>query len=427
MFSQHVSRNLSAYCHDELSEEESRRVAEHLMGCTRCRREFEEIKLGVKFAEQLPRASAPASLRHEIETALNERSRAGNAGHASSPFAFLFKWQGLAAACVALILALLLGLWWYSARTPANSQQVAGKENAPKASKPAPQQQPAEIKPAIAQTAPPSNNSPQQSIPTQGDNDKNAPGKLENGATWEVARLEGSPTIGANRIEGSGRLAVGEWLVTDNQSRAKINVADIGQVDIGPNSRVRLVGTRSTEHRLALERGRLHAAINAPPRLFIVETPSATAIDLGCAYTLEVDDAGRSVLHVTSGWVALDRKGRESIVPAGAICATEPGKGVGTPYFDDASASFRTALTNLDFKNGGAKALSIVLAEAREYDTLTLWHLLYSVRGTERGRVYDRLANLIAPPKGVTREGVLKLDKGMLELWKKELEWAWFE
>jgi hypothetical protein len=220
---------------------------------------------------------------------------------------------------------------------------------------------------------------------------------------------------------------VGEWLETDSASRAKINVADIGQVDIGPNSRVRLVGTRSTEHRLALERGRLHAMISAPPRLFIVETPSATAVDLGCSYTLEVDDRGRSILHVTSGWVALERKGRESIVPAGAVCVTEPGKGVGTPYFDDASASFRDALSRLDFRNGGAKALGVVLSEAREYDTLTLWHLLYRVRGAERARVYDRLAALIAPPKGVTREGVLRLDKGMLDLWKQGLEWAWFE
>jgi hypothetical protein len=37
------------------------------------------------------------------------------------------------------------------------------------------------------------------------------------------------------------------------------------------------------------------------------------------------------------------------------------------------------------------------------------------------------MAALIAPPAGVTREGIMGLDKGMLELWKKELEWAWFE
>jgi hypothetical protein len=425
MFSQHVSRNLSAYCHGELSEEESRRVAEHLIGCQRCRREFEEVKLGVKFAEQLPTASAPASLWSKIESALDERSRAIKSRPEPARRAPLFGWQGAAAVCALLLLALAIGAVWYYTHQTNSSSQVAEKDKPQHSTNPSQRE---ESNPATVQNPPLTGNAVQTSPAVNGNKHaETATVARGNEQTWEVARLEGAPKIGANRIEGSGRLAVGEWLETDASSRAKINVADIGQVDIGPNSRVRLVGTRSTEHRLALQRGRLHAVISAPPRLFIVETPSATAIDLGCSYTLEVDDAGRSVLHVTSGWVALESKGHESIVPAGAMCATQPGKGPGTPYFDDASVRFRDALSRLDFQNGGAKALNIVLAESREYDTLTLWHLLYRVRGAERSRVYDRLAALIAPPRGVTREGVLRLDKGMLDAWKKELEWAWFE
>jgi ferric-dicitrate binding protein FerR (iron transport regulator) len=425
MFSQHVSRNLSAYCHGELSEAEAQRVAEHLIACQRCRREFEEIKLGVQFAEQLPRTSAPESLWNEIEAALAERSNPNDARHAPSPLIARFGWRPIAAVCAVLLLALAIGGIWYSTRQPNDASQIAEKSGQQQT---APSGDPAKDNPATAQNASQVNNST-QAIPDGGNikTTGGVPVKNGSGATWEVARLEGAPRVGAHRIEGNGRIAVGEWLETDNQSRAKINVADIGQVDIGPNSRVRLVGTRSTEHRLALERGRLHAMINAPPRLFVVETPSATAIDLGCSYTLEVDDAGRSRLHVTSGWVALERQGRESIVPAGAVCVTEPGKGLGTPYFDDATPRFRAALTRFDFQNGGAKALSIVLAEAREYDTLTLWHLFSRVRGAERARVYDRMTALIAPPQGVTREGVLSLNKEMLDLWKKELEWAWFD
>lgn len=239
--------------------------------------------------------------------------------------------------------------------------------------------------------------------------------------------MEGSPKVGANHIESTGRSAVGEWLETDGSSRAQINVANIGRVNIEPNSRVRLVNTSATEHRLAMVRGRLHATISAPPRLFIVETPSGVAVDLGCSYTLEVDKAGRSILHVTTGWVELGLEGRASIVPAGAVCVTEPGNGPGTPYFNDASDRFRGALTKLDFHNGGARALSTVLGEARESDTLTLWHLLSRVRGAERERVYDRMAALVAPPQGVTREGVLRLDRSMLDRWKDVLERAWFD
>jgi hypothetical protein len=427
MFSHHVGRKLSAYCHNELPTQDSRRVAEHLIGCQSCRREFEEIKLGVKLAGQLPLASAPASLWNEIEAKLVERAGTNNLRPVPSGFAQGFAWQRLAAICAALLVALVAAIAWYNTRRPA-TPQVAVKDSVQRTQEDSAQpqrQQPVRMNQSEAQTASRANNG--GLAVSENGNNKSAPGKIEDGAAWEVARLEGTPTVGANRIEESGRLGVGEWLVTDSQSRAKINVANIGQVDIGPNSRVRLVGTRATEHRLALERGRLHAMISAPPRLFIVETPSATAIDLGCAYTLEVDDAGRSLLHVTAGWVALEQKGLESIVPAGAVCVTEPGKGLGTPYFDDASVRFQEALASLDFRRGGAKALTVVLAESREYDTLTLWHLLYRVRGASRGRVYDRLANLIAPPKGVTREGVLRLDKDMLALWKKELEWAWFE
>ncbi|HEY0083358.1 MAG TPA: FecR family protein, partial [Pyrinomonadaceae bacterium] len=243
---------------------------------------------------------------------------------------------------------------------------------------------------------------------------------------WEVARLAGAPSIDADRFDSTGRLGIGEWLETDADSRAQIKVADIGQVDVDPGTRIRLVETRPTEHRLELARGRMHATIYAPPRLFFVDTPSAVAADLGCAYTLEVDDAGRSILHVTAGWVAFEAKGRESMVPAGAACLTQPGVGPGTPYFEDASKMFHDSLAQFDFAGGGREALGVVIAEARPRDTLTLWHLLARVEGDERERVYERLAALATPPASVTRDGIMRLDPAMLYEWKALLETTWF-
>src|SRR5206468_9144106 len=103
---------------------------------------------------------------------------------------------------------------------------------------------------------------------------------------WEVVSLEGSPRLGSSPLGRAGTLPVGGWIETDAASRAEIKVGAIGEAEIEPNTRVRLVQAGVTEHRLALARGTLHARIWAPPRLFFVETPSATAVDLGCAYTL---------------------------------------------------------------------------------------------------------------------------------------------
>jgi hypothetical protein len=247
-------------------------------------------------------------------------------------------------------------------------------------------------------------------------------------AAWMVQRLDGAPRIGNERIDVAGQLGVGEWLETDASSRAQIAVATIGTVEIDENTRVKLVETAPTEHRLELARGKMSAMIWAPPRLFFVDTPSAVAADLGCAYTLEVDEHGTGLLRVTSGWVALQLKDRESIVPAEAACETRPGVGPGTPYFEDASPAFRAALSKIDFEHDtGARssALDSLLSQARSKDTLTLWHLLARVDGTDRERVYDAMASLALPPAGVTREGVLQLNREMLDRWRAVLEASW--
>jgi len=240
--------------------------------------------------------------------------------------------------------------------------------------------------------------------------------------SWNVETIAGNLTLAEK-----GKLTVGEFLETNSNSRAKIQVANIGQVEIAPNSRVQLVKTNSNEHRLSLERGILQAKILAPPRLFIVDTPSAVAVDLGCEYTLEVDAAGNSKLHVTSGFVALERDGRESIVPAGAMCLTKKGKGLGTPFSDDASAEFQKAVQRFDFENGGGEALQTIIKQSNLYDALTLWHLLSRTQKIDREKVFNALAAHIKPPANITREGILRLDKKMLDAWWTEIENVWFE
>jgi predicted anti-sigma-YlaC factor YlaD len=243
---------------------------------------------------------------------------------------------------------------------------------------------------------------------------------------WDVTRIEGQPHIGSKAVGDAGKLKVGEWLVTDDASRAEIRVGEIGQVQIEPSSRVRLVEAKADEHRLALARGKMQAFIWAPPRQFYVDTPSAVAVDLGCAYTLEVDENGQGLLNVIAGWVAFEWQGRESFVPAMAMCITRPQLGPGTPWFNDASEEFQNALAIFDISQVGSdarlNALQTVLAKSRKRDALTLWHLLARTEGSDRLSVYNRLAELIPPPPQVTPEAVMRGDRGALDLWWEKLE-----
>src|SRR5215510_399915 len=175
MFLRHVTKDISAYCHGELSNEQSKQFAEHLIACAKCRAKFEEVKLGIKLAEQLPRLAAPDHLWGDIEPLLEKRTPS-----VARP-TVVWMWPVKVAAAAVLLLVASLGAFWIYKTRPSHDVQ----------------------KPA-----------------------------------WLVRRLDGAPRIGKEQISNNGQLAIGEWLETDASSRAQIDVASIGNVDVAENSRV---------------------------------------------------------------------------------------------------------------------------------------------------------------------------------------------
>ena len=367
MFKGHVTKQLSAYCNGELADDQRENVRAHLLVCSRCQKDYEEIKFGVNLASQLPLASAPQELWGEIEAILDERSRRPIVEQKAPRFGFTFSWYRVAAVTAVLLIAVTIGLFV--------SRQS-------------------------------SNHGPRPSLAVDG---------------------TGAVRINGDRIDNNSRLAIGGTLETGDSSTAKLIVSEIGEVELASNSKIRLLQTKEDEHRLALDHGRIKATISAPPRIFFVNTPAAEAIDLGCVYDLEVDDAGGTLLHVTLGFVELVRNGRNVYVPRYAMCKARPGVGPGTPYFDDANQAFVNALERFDFEKDGENALDEVLLNSRTRDTFSLWHLLSEVDGTLRVRVLNRMIDLVGLPKDINRELVLSLDQTTLEAWKDEMvDTVWY-
>ena len=369
------SEKLSDHLDGSLAPADARTVTAHLAQCPACRRELDSLRALRTAAAALKKEIAPArDLWPEIKSQLGAERADPNAlsdlaprkNTMRSPRSVL--WPALA---LAASLALVAGVMWWQFHPPAPA--------------------------AFSDPTP---------------------------AAWAVTSTAGSPRVGEKNFQGEARLRVGQWLETDATARARLAVGAIGEVRVEPNSRLRLVSTTATNHRLELTRGTLSAFIWAPPRLFFVNTPSATAVDLGCAYTLAVDDAGDGELRVTSGYVALEEGDRESIIPTQFMCLTRRGAGPGTPFAVDAPPALKSALQRFDFPAAApftASALADLLAQARPADAVTLWHLLARVPPTQRSAVFDALAAHHAPPPGVTRAGILAGDAAMRRAWAADL------
>lgn len=236
--------------------------------------------------------------------------------------------------------------------------------------------------------------------------------------------IDGGPAQCSGTPTTRGTLPVGGWLETPADSTAELQIADIGEVRLAGASRLRLVASGPTEHRLELASGRMSARVSAPPRLFVVDTPTATAFDLGCAYDLAVEPGGRTRLTVTHGAVSLEGHGRTAFVPWGTEVLTLPGRGPGTPVAIGAVTALVDAVAAHD--RGDPAALATILALAGENDAITVFNLLANAPAAARAPILDRLDVLTPRPEWVLTEDLLAGKPAAYDAWRDSLTNAWF-
>ena len=183
-------------------------------------------------------------------------------------------------------------------------------------------------------------------------------------------------------------------IVRTTRFATRIQAPSVGTIDVAPHTTVQLVQSGADRYLLDLREGSIHAKTTSPPGVFVVNTPKASAIDLGCEYTLSVQPTGVGRLHVTAGWVELAFGFTESLVPAHAHATIDADGNLGPAIFDDAPFS-------------DDASLDTILRTARTKDAFTLLNLFpRTASADERARIYDRLNALVPAPPSITREAV---------------------
>ena len=208
-------------------------------------------------------------------------------------------------------------------------------------------------------------------------------------------------------------LRAGDVLRTDATSRIRLEARSVGVIDIDGTSTVRLIESRKGRQRIALDSGVIHARTTSPPGVFVVDTPQARAIDLGCSYVLSIAPGGEGELRVTSGWVELARGWEQSLVPQGASALIRSDGQITAPAFDDADPRFRAAVRDFAEKHD----LATIVTYARKRDAYTLLNLFRLATPDERTALFDRLNQLVPAPPPVRRAAVRDWRPATTELW----------
>src|SRR5215471_7518329 len=183
MFRNHAKRHLSAYCNGELAENDCRRVSEHLLVCQSCRREYEEISQGVRLAGQLRKLGAPDEIWTGIEAQIEANSIVAQDGILRSPSRGA---TGDGRIRTSRLVGVASGRWLRATVAAAGLMVIIG----------------AGVLIYMKQRP---------------------------RAAWAIEVVEGEPRVGSSAIGKEGKLYVGQWLETDQASRATLYPGPIGK------------------------------------------------------------------------------------------------------------------------------------------------------------------------------------------------------
>jgi len=245
-------------------------------------------------------------------------------------------------------------------------------------------------------------------------------------AGWQFVAEAGHPEVQGQEVR-AGVLRVGQSLETTAGERVRMQVATIGEVELRDHSQVKLVESREGRQRLAMQFGTMHARIYAPPAVFVVDTPAARAVDLGCEYTLTIDKDGSGHLSVDLGWVQLEYGVAESLVPRGMVADIAAGGAITPAYYPDATQAFRESLVpwSLGVTMNASERMQLLdrlLKEARLQDSLTLVNLFFRAQSSaERAHIFDRLNQLVPAPPEIKRDDVVAGNNSAVSPWWPEV------
>jgi len=221
----------------------------------------------------------------------------------------------------------------------------------------------------------------------------------EAGRPWRIVSQQGDVRIDGREADARASLGLDDLLETGAGTVARLRAAGIGEIAIGEESRLRLVETRTGRHRVRLQQGSLWARVWAPPGQFGVGVPGADVFDLGCEFLLQIDAQGNGSLDVRSGWVQIETRRREVLVPQGARVHLHADGDAGTPHATDASAAFVAALDAIDARDGDVDVdgdeVRRLISASRPRDAIALLSLLQAYPQLGEGPLFERMVQVL--------------------------------
>ncbi len=237
---------------------------------------------------------------------------------------------------------------------------------------------------------------------------------------WNISAVKGTPLLNSIKLNTVSGLLPGDTLKTDINTEAAIKIKDIGQIEIKPNTILQRLKNNFT---LKLYIGSIAVNENKTSKVLTVDVPNAAISEYypGSFYTINLNDAGTSVIFVKKSWIKIFDGKIETYAAPGSYCKIIFGRGAGIPYLQNSSPEFIDDLTRFSFNAYSQELLNKILSESTKDNAISLWNMIGRVNEQDRLKVVNALEEYFPLPAGTTDAVMVKLYKNALIKWLTEI------
>ncbi|AFH50686.1 DNA-directed RNA polymerase specialized sigma subunit [Ignavibacterium album JCM 16511] len=228
---------------------------------------------------------------------------------------------------------------------------------------------------------------------------------------WTVSSLGGNVLIDNVTVNKEGEMKLNSTLLTDENSNAKIIIPHTGVIEAEPNTSI---SRTRKDFELKVSKGKIIKKAESQENKLTIQTDIADFNEeLSSDFELTINEE-RNSLFVFKGTVKVVVKGFESVVPENFACDIRKGK-FAVPYNPNSDKQIINLIK--EYSGPADPNMVVIVSLATKSDALSLWHILQLSSEGNRPIVFKKLNELVPPPDSVTKEGIQKLNRDMLDQW----------
>lgn len=245
---------------------------------------------------------------------------------------------------------------------------------------------------------------------------------LNTNLPWQL-KLE----YGNYQIETAGQkssIDIEETLTTFDSTKVTMIIPNAGRVDVGSFSSLKVIKGKDSDNIFLLVLGKIYGNCKIDNPKLRIKTNLADLEVIAGRFILELNNSGDLNLVTNNGKLKVTTPSREILLVKDHRLKILANGNTGIPIHLKTNAQLAEIIEQFSFGDSKVIDHGLILQLATPIDGLTLLHLIMKAKTIEeRVPIFEKLSEFYPLIPGLTKEGILNLDKTMLAQWQRDIEW----